>query len=45
MTVPMSGDYQGDAVPAGVIADNVFAKGESPRNLLASLSTVRRQNL
>jgi len=34
ITVAMSGDYQGDTVPRGVIADSFFAKGQSPRNLL-----------
>jgi CheY-like chemotaxis protein len=38
MTVAMSGAYQGDAVPAGVIADGFFAKGASPRNLLATIA-------
>ncbi len=38
MTVAMSGDYQGDTVPSGVIADAFFAKGQSPSNLLATIA-------
>jgi DNA-binding response OmpR family regulator len=38
VTVAMSGAYQGDVVPAGVIADCFFAKGASPRNLLATIA-------
>jgi len=38
MTVAMSGDYQSDTVPSGVIADAFFAKGQSPRNLLATIA-------
>ena len=38
VTVAMSGAYQGDVVPAGVIADGFFAKGTSPRNLLATIA-------
>jgi CheY-like chemotaxis protein len=42
MTVAMSGDYRGDAVPAGVIADGFFAKGARPRNLLAMIAGLVR---
>lgn len=42
LTVAMSGAYQGDDVPAGVIADSFFAKGESPRNLLAMIAGLVR---
>jgi CheY-like chemotaxis protein len=42
ITVAMSGDYQGDTVPHGVIADSFFAKGESPRNLLAVIAGLVR---
>ena len=42
LTVAMSGAYRGDAVPAGVIADGFFAKGESPRNLLAMIAGLVR---
>ena len=37
-TVAMSGDYQNDVVPSGVIADAFFAKGQSSRNLLATIA-------
>lgn len=40
MTVAMSGDYQGDAVPSGVVADCFFAKGHSPKALLASIASL-----
>jgi CheY-like chemotaxis protein len=40
-TVAMSGDYQSDAVPAGVIADAFFAKGQSSRNLLATIAVIQ----
>jgi len=33
MTVAMSGAYQGNAVPSGVIADSFFAKGQSFRQI------------
>ena len=42
MTVAMSGDYQGDAVPSGVIADGFFAKGQSPKGLLATIAALTR---
>lgn len=42
MAVAMSGDYQGDEVPAGVIADSFFAKGQSPKSLLATIETLLR---
>ena len=38
VTVAMSGDYQSDTLPSGVIADAFFAKGQSPRNLLATIA-------
>jgi CheY-like chemotaxis protein len=40
VTVAMSGDYPGDAVPTGVIADAFFEKGQSPRKLLASIAAL-----
>lgn len=40
MTVAMSGAYQGNAVPSGVIADSFFAKGQSPTNLLATVAAL-----
>ncbi len=42
MSVAMSGDYQGGAVPAGVIADRFFAKGQRPNVLLATIETLIR---
>jgi len=42
MTVAMSGDYQGNAVPSGVIADSFFAKGQSPKGLLATIAALIR---
>jgi len=40
VTVAMSGDYQGDVVPTGVIADAFFAKGQSPKNLLTRIAAL-----
>lgn len=37
LSVAMSGAYQGNAVPAGVMADSFYAKGESPGKLLAAI--------
>lgn len=42
MTVAMSGDYQGDAVPSGVIADGFFPKGQTPKSLLATIAALIR---
>ena len=42
MTVAMSGDYQGDEVPSGVIADCFFPKGQSPKGLLATIAALIR---
>jgi len=42
MTVAMSGDFQGSAVPSGVIADSFFAKGQSPSGLLAIIAVLIR---
>jgi CheY-like chemotaxis protein len=42
ITVAMSGDHQGDAVPPGVIADSFFAKGQSPSGLLAVVAVLIR---
>jgi|SRR5271157_2357369 len=36
--VAMSGDYQGDALPAGIIADRFYAKGQNPHNLLKTIA-------
>jgi DNA-binding response OmpR family regulator len=40
MTVAMSGDYQGDALPSGVIADSFFAKGHGLKGLLAIMAAL-----
>jgi DNA-binding response OmpR family regulator len=42
MTVAMSGDYRGETLPAGVIADCFFAKGHSPKALLATIAALIR---
>jgi CheY-like chemotaxis protein len=42
VTVAMSGACQGDAVPAGVIADAFFAKGQGPKNLLVMIAALIR---
>lgn len=42
ITIAMSGDYQGDVVPHGVIADSFFAKGQSPKNLLVVIAGLVR---
>lgn len=42
MTVAMSGDYQGDAVPSGVIADGFFPKGQTPNSLVATIAALIR---
>jgi CheY-like chemotaxis protein len=44
MTVAMSGDYQGEAVPSGVIADSFFAKGQSPKSLVATVAALIRRS-
>jgi CheY-like chemotaxis protein len=36
--VAMSGDYQGDAVPAGLVADRFYPKAEHPHNLLTTIA-------
>ena len=42
MTVAMSGDYQDDTLPASVIADCFFSKGQSPKNLLTTIAALIR---
>lgn len=42
--VAMSGDYQGDAVPAGIIADRFYPKGEHPHNLLITIASLIAAN-
>ena len=38
--VAMSGEYQGDAVPAGIIADRFYPKGQHPHNLLTTIASL-----
>lgn len=40
LIVAMSGDYQGEAVPAGIIADRFYPKGQHPHNLLTAIATL-----
>jgi len=40
LIVAMSGDYQGDAVPAGIIADRYYPKGQHPHNLLTVIASL-----
>ena len=42
--VAMSGDYQGEAVPAGMIADRFYRKGQHPHNLLATIASLIATN-
>ena len=42
--VEMSGDYQGDAVPAGIIADRFYPKGQHPHNLLTTIASLIATN-
>jgi len=42
--VAMSGDYRGDAVPAGMIADRFYQKGQHPHNLLATIASLIATN-
>ena len=42
--VAMSGDYQGDAVPGGIIADRFYPKGEHPHNLLITIASLIATN-
>src|SRR5271167_5078478 len=42
--VAMSGDYQGDAVPAGIIADRFYPKGQHPQNLLTAITSLIATN-
>jgi hypothetical protein len=45
MTIAMSGDYRGDTVPEGVIADSFFAKGEGLRKLLPMIAVLVRTSV
>ena len=42
--VAMSGNYQGDAVPAGVIADRFYLKGQPSRDLLTTIASLIATN-
>lgn len=42
--VAMSGDFQGDAVLAGVMADRFYPKGQHPHNLLATIASLIAAN-
>ena len=42
--VAMSGDYQGEAVPAGIIADRFYPKGQHPHNLLTTIASLIATN-
>lgn len=38
--IAMSGDYQGDAVPASLIADRFYPKGKHPPHLLKAIASL-----
>lgn len=40
LIVAMSGDYQGDSVPAGIVADRYYPKGQHPHNLLTAIANL-----
>ncbi len=42
--VAMSGDYQGEAVPAGIIADRFYPKGQHPHHLLTTIASLIATN-
>ena len=42
--VAMSGEYQGDAVPASIIADRFYPKGQHPHNLLTTIASLIAMN-
>ncbi len=42
--VAMSGDYQGEAVPAAFIADRFYPKGQHPHNLLTTIASLIAAN-
>ena len=42
--VAMSGDYRGNAVLAGVMADRFYPKGEHPHNLLTAIASLIATN-
>ena len=41
--VAMSGDYQEEAVPAGIIADRYYPKGQHPHQLLTVIASLIRR--
>ena len=42
--VAMSGDYQGDTVLAGIMADRFYPKAEHPHNLLTTIASLITTN-
>ena len=38
LIVAMSGDYQEEAVPAGIVADRFYPKGQHPHKLLTAIA-------
>jgi CheY-like chemotaxis protein len=42
--VAMSGEYHGNAVPAGLIADRFYPKDEHPHHLLTTIATLIANN-
>lgn len=42
--IAMSGDYPGDAVPAGIIADRFYPKGQHPHHLLTTIVSLIATN-
>lgn len=42
--VAMSGDFRGDAAPAGIIADRFYPKGQHPHNLLTTIASLIATN-
>jgi len=42
--VAMSGDYHGDAVPAGIVADRFYPKGQHPHKLLSTIASLIARN-
>ena len=42
--VAMSGNYHGDAVPAGIIADRFYLKGQLSHNLLTTIASLIATN-
>jgi len=42
--IAMSGDYQVDGVPAGIIADSFYPKGQNLSNLLTTIANLIAAN-